>query len=33
MTALLVALSAHEDVQAANIIRMLLLTGARRGRS
>ncbi len=27
------ALAAHEDQQAANIIRLLLLTGARRGRS
>jgi integrase len=31
LTALLAALNAHEDVQAANIIRLLLLTGARRG--
>jgi integrase len=31
MTALLAALNAHEDQQAANIIRLLLLTGARRG--
>jgi integrase len=30
-TALLAALNAHEDTQAANIIRLLLLTGARRG--
>jgi integrase len=31
MTALLAALNTHEDTQAANIIRLLLLTGARRG--
>jgi integrase len=31
ITALVVALNAHEDTQAANIIRLLLLTGARRG--
>lgn len=31
MTALLVALNAHADKQAANIVRLLLLTGARRG--
>lgn len=31
ITALLAALNAHEDKQAANIVRLLLLTGARRG--
>jgi integrase len=31
ITALLAALNAHEDTQATNIIRLLLLTGARRG--
>ncbi|MGY3445636.1 tyrosine-type recombinase/integrase [Bradyrhizobium sp. USDA 4473] len=31
ITALLTALNEHEDKQAANIVRMLLLTGARRG--
>ena len=31
MTALLAALNAHKDTQAANVIRLLLLTGARRG--
>jgi integrase len=31
IAALLTALNAHEDTQAANIIRLLLLTGARRG--
>jgi integrase len=31
ITALMIALNAHEDTQAANIIRLLLLTGARRG--
>lgn len=31
ITGLLAALNAHEDKQAANIVRLLLLTGARRG--